>query len=165
MNRIVYISLFFPLLSGCVGPIKYLPPTDGPIAQVVFEEIDKRSFVAFTYDEAEFCSARKIIKKTYTPGGSPIAIRANNDISISLAWDTGFSLDPLGGSYEGCNPVVTFKPREGWTYIVSPSDKGIKVCEVDVFAVNGDTRSKIYTQPKISVGGFDENSSFCRPLF
>ncbi len=165
MIRITFILLNLAFLSGCVGPVKYLPPTEGPIANIIIEPIDDRRLVAFTYDEAEFCTARKIIKRTYSAGGTPIVIKGNQDISISLGWDIGSTFDGLGTTYEGCNPTVTFKPTDGLTYIVSPNKKDFKLCELEVFVVNSESKSKIYAQPKRYRAGLHEGSSFCEPLF
>jgi len=162
MKNILTTSVLAIGLFGCVGPVKYIPPIEGDIANLVIESTNGKNIVGFTYDEANFCTARKMIKRVNAPSGIPIIIRANQEISVSLGWDTKSTFDGVAVTYSGCNPTVTFQPEKNQTYIIKPATKDPNLCEVEVYKNRIIIENKINVKKRIYTSGTLESSSFCK---
>ncbi len=155
MNYKLTLLLLFPVISACTP--KYIQPIDGDIARITLKQNQGIKFVAFTYDNAESCSGRKMIKNVHLNEDTSVSVLANRDTSITLSWDIGvYGL----GSYVGCVPTITFKPEKNKLYEISPSYE-LKQCGLKLVEVSGSELQEVEYQTRYYLQGSFESSSFC----
>ncbi len=155
-----YLTLFSVVaLSGC-GSLKmqqYMPPTEGELATIKVQPVDTRPLSAFTYETPASCTGRKMLKHVGISTPDPVSIRANQDVSLTLIWDTSSTFNGVTVEVLGCTPTITFKPKPNKKYTVTPASKEINTCDL-LLTESGDT---VPVVSKTYIKGFDENSSFC----
>ena len=156
MNHKITLLLLLPIISACTP--KYIQPIDGDIARITIKQNQNLKFVAFTYDNAENCSGRKMIKNIRVNEDTSVSVLANQDTSITFSWDLGVT----GlGSYVGCAPTITFKPEKNKLYEISPSYE-LKQCGLKLVEVTGSEVQEVKYQARGYLQGSFESSSFCQ---
>lgn len=154
---------------------RYVEPKSGPVASILFVKHTEHNSSVNSYINAENCSGGR--PRVLTPHDTKdikLNVPAGKAFSFSMSADLGISISPTvtsGGAgakvnFQGCNPTVTFIPKEGEAYIARfiPPTK-FKGCQIEVVkqvtTESGIVEKSVEIRLRRWKRGFVESSSWC----
>lgn len=150
-------------IAGCAST--YTPPTSGDTAHITFKKYKDATTSIQTYDDAQTCSSRHSIALMRAEAQkTTVAVKASAPLSITMSVDRAIIPLPIGFVVRGCNPTVTFNPKNGASYtaeLVTDHD----MCSIKLAQINADETTNDVAEGSVTIRkwkrGFDESSSFC----